>query len=78
MKNLSIQLDEHTYEETEKIINEIKVDRNLYINEAITFFNQRQKKKIFGRQLETESKLVQQDSMRVLAEFEKLNDDANH
>lgn len=76
MKNLSLKLDEKTFDETERIINEIKVNRNRYINKAIAFFNELQKKKILGRQLETESKLVQQESMRVLAEFEKLDDDA--
>ncbi len=76
MKNLSLKLDEQTFDETERIINEIKVNRNRYINKAIAFFNELQKKKILGKQLETESRLVQQESMRVLAEFEKLDDDA--
>ncbi len=76
MKSISIQLNEQTFDETEKIINKKKVDRNRYINEAIVYYNQFQQKKISGRQLETESKLVQQESMRVLSEFEKLNDDA--
>ncbi|MBA4140602.1 MAG: hypothetical protein H0X70_08880 [Segetibacter sp.] len=76
MKNLSLKLDEETFDETEKIINEINVNRNRYINKAISFFNQLQKRKILGKQLEIESKLVQQESMKVLEEFEKLEDDA--
>ncbi len=76
MKNLSLKLEEETFDETEKIINEINVNRNRYINKAISFFNQLQKRKILGKQLEIESKLVQQESMKVLEEFEKLEDDA--
>ena len=76
MKNLSLKLDDKTFEETEKIIEEININRNRYINKAVAFFNQLQKKKILGQQLETESRLVQEESMKVLAEFEKLDDDA--
>jgi predicted transcriptional regulator len=76
MKNLSLKLDEEVFDETEKIVSEINVNRNLYINKAIAFFNELQKKKILGTQLETESRLVQQESMKVLAEFEKLDDEA--
>ena len=76
MKNLSLKLDEQVFDETEKIIAEINVNRNRYINKAVAFFNQLQKKKILGQQLETESRLVQDESMKVLAEFEKLDDNA--
>ena len=76
MKNLSLKLDEDVFDETERILGEINVNRNRYINKAIAFFNELQKKKIIGKQLETESRLVQQESMKVLAEFEKLDDDA--
>ncbi len=76
MKNLSLKLDEQVYAETEKIVAEINVNRNRYINKAVAFFNQLQKKKILGCQLETESRLVQEESMKILTEFEKLNDNA--
>ena len=76
MKNLSLKLDDQVFDETEKILAEINVNRNRYINNAVAFFNQLQKKKILGQQLETESRLVQDESMKVLAEFEKLDDNA--
>ena len=76
MKNLSLKLDDQVFDETEKILGEINVNRNRYINKAVAFFNQLQKKKILGQQLETESRVVQEESMKVLAEFEKLDDDA--
>lgn len=74
MKTLSLKLDEIIYEETEKLLEKIKKPRNRYINEALHYYNQIQKKKIISEQLMKESKLVSDESMNVLNEFEKLED----
>ena len=74
MKTLSLKLDEIVYEETEKLLEKIKKPRNRYINEALHYYNQIQKKKIISDQLMKESKLVSDESMNVLNEFEKLED----
>jgi predicted transcriptional regulator len=74
MKTLSLKLDEIVYEETEKLLEKIKKPRNRYINEALQYYNQIQKKKIISEQLMKESKLVSDESMNVLNEFEKLED----
>jgi 3-methyladenine DNA glycosylase AlkD len=74
MKTLSLRLDEIIYEETEKLLEKIKKPRNRYINEALHYYNQIQKKKIISDQLMKESKLVSDESMNVLNEFEKLED----
>lgn len=74
MKILSLKLDEIIYEETEKLLEKIKKPRNRYINEALHYYNQIQKKKIISEQLIIESKLVSDESMKVLNEFEKLVD----
>jgi len=74
MKTLSLKLDEMVYEETEKLLEKIKKPRNRYINEALQYYNQIQKKKIISEQLIIESKLVSDESMNVLNEFEKLED----
>lgn len=74
MKTLSLKLDEIVYEETEKLLENIKKPRNRYINEALHYYNQIQKKKIISEQLMIESKLVSDESMNVLNEFEKLED----
>jgi predicted transcriptional regulator len=74
MKTLSLRLDEIIYEETEKLLEKIKKPRNRYINEALHYYNQIQKKKIISEQLMKESKLVSDESMNVLNEFEKLED----
>lgn len=71
MKNLSLKMDDSIFSETEKIVSKINKNRNRYINEAVAFYNLLQKK-IWAKQLQKESKLVQEESMKVLAEFEKL------
>ena len=74
MKNLSLKMDEVVFNETEKIINRISKNRNRYINEAVEFYNLLQKRRIISRQLQKESKIVLDESMKVLQEFEKLQD----
>jgi len=72
MKNLSLKMDDSVFEETERITAKISKNRNRYINEAVEFYNLLQKRRIISRQLKKESRLVQDESMKVLAEFEKL------
>lgn len=74
MKNLSLKMDDIVFQETERITAKINKNRNRYINEAVEFYNLLQKRKIISRQLEKESRIVQEESMKVLAEFEKLQD----
>lgn len=75
MKNLSLKMDDTVFDETERITTKISKNRNRYINEAVQFYNLLQKRKIISRQLQKESKIVQEESMKVLAEFEKLRDE---
>ena len=75
MKNLSLKMDDIVFNETEKITAKISKNRNRYINEAVEFYNLLQKRRIISSQLQKESKIVQEESMKVLAEFEKLPDE---
>ncbi len=75
MKTLSLKLDDHVFEETEKVVSELKLARNRYINEALTLYNQFNKRRFLKKKLAKESKLVSQSSYEVLAEFEKLADE---
>ena len=75
MKNLSLKMDDAVFNETEKITAKISKNRNRYINEAVQFYNHLQKRRIISGQLKKESKIVQEESMKVLAEFEKLRDE---
>lgn len=75
MKNLSLKMDDIVFKETERLLSKMNKNRNRYINEAVQFYNILQKRKIISQQLQKESKLVQEESMKVLAEFEKLRDE---
>ena len=68
-------MDDPIFEETEQILSEINKNRNRYINEAVQFYNLLQKRQILSKQLQSESRLVQNESMKVLAEFESLEDE---
>jgi len=75
MKNLSLKLDDAIFEETEKILNKVGKNRNRYINDAVEFYNLLQRRRILSQQLQKESRLVRDESMKVLEEFEALEDD---
>jgi hypothetical protein len=75
MKTLSLKLDEAIFLETETVITAIDKSRNRYINEALDYYNKLQKRKILAAKLTSESKLVNKESLKVLREFEKLNDE---
>lgn len=72
MKTVLLKLDDSTYGETESILTRIKKPRNRYINEAVAFYNNYQKRQLIEKQLKDESNLVKEESMRVLNEFESL------
>ena len=72
MKTLSLKLDDNIFEETEKVVSELKLARNRYINEALSMYNQFNKRQVLKIKLAKESKLVTQSSSEVLAEFEKF------
>jgi hypothetical protein len=74
MKTLSLKLDDIVYEETEQLLEKIKKPRNRYINEALQYYNRIQKRKIMSKLLIFESKLVSEESMKVLNEFDNLDD----
>ncbi len=74
MKTLSLKLDDIVYEETEQLLEKIKKPRNRYINEALQYYNRIQKRKIISNLLVLESKLVSEESMNVLSEFENLDE----
>ncbi len=68
-------MDDSVFEETESILSKVGKNRNRYINEAVQFYNLVQKRKILSKQLKKESKLVREESMKMLAEFENLENE---
>lgn len=75
MKAVSLKIDESIFSETERILSEMKMPRNRYINEAIDHYNRLQKRKLIEKQLKTDSYAVREESMNVLREFEDLGYD---
>ncbi len=73
MKTISLKLDDSVFEETEQVLSTIKKARNRYINEAVAFYNNIQKKKLLEEILKRESELVSANSMQVLQEFEAID-----
>ena len=73
MKTVSLKIDDSIFAETEKILSNIKIPRNRYINEAIEYYNKVQKRQILEKRLKVESSLVQKDSMNILKDFEKID-----
>lgn len=75
MKTLSLKLDDTIFEDTEKVVAELKLARNRYINDALNLYNIFNKRKVLKKKLTKESKLVTKSSSEVLVEFEKLIDE---
>lgn len=75
MKNLSLKMDDSTFQETERILTKVRKNRNRYINEAVQFYNLLQTRKLISKQLKAESRLVREESLKVLADFESLENE---
>lgn len=75
MKTLSLKLDTEIFNEAEEITSKLKLARNRYINEAVSIYNQFNRRRILKTQLAKESKLVSNSSIDVLHEFEELMDE---
>ena len=75
MKSISLKLQEQILMETEALLKHLQTSRNGYINEAVEYYNQYQRRKLIEEQLAQESKLVSEDSMHVLNEFEQFDDE---
>ena len=75
MKTLSLKLDDKIFDDAEEITAKLKLDRNRYINEAVSIYNLFNKRRLLKNQLAKESKLISKDSMDILHEFEKFVDE---
>lgn len=74
-KTLSLKLKDDIFVETEDIIKIIRKPRNVYINDALNFYNKFIKRKILKDRLNKESCLVSESSLEVLRELELLEDE---
>ena len=71
-KSLSLKLNDAVFEETEQMLKKVKMPRNTYINKALDYYNEYNKRNLLKSELLKESKLVSRDSMSVLHDFEEL------
>ncbi len=69
-KALSLKLKESIFKETEEITHHIHKARNSYINEAVAFYNKLFQRKLLKLKLARESKVVAENSLAILKEFE--------
>lgn len=74
MKSIALKLDDTIFEETDEITMELNMSRNRYINEAVAFYNQVQRRLLLEETLKRESELVRDESFRVLQEFEESDE----
>jgi predicted transcriptional regulator len=73
-KNLSLKLQDDIFEETEQVLRKVKQPRNAYINQAIHFYNKVIARRLLKSKLLKESNIVAANSMVVLEEFEKFEE----
>ncbi len=74
MKNISLKLRDDIFGDVEMIVKKVRKSRNAYINDAVSFYNQLNKRRGLKEQLLKESEAVRISSLEVLSEFEKLED----
>ena len=74
-KLLSLKIRDDIFLEVEKITKKKKIPRNAYINKALAFYNDLNKRKNLKEQLQYESNMVKKNSLEILDEFEKLEDE---
>ncbi len=73
MKIVSLKIDDSIFGETEKILSNMSIPRNRYINDAIDYYNKVQKRQLLEKRLKIESSLVKNESLNVLSDFEKID-----
>ncbi len=76
MKAMSLKLREDVFKEVEKVVREIRISRNAYINDALVLYNTLHRRKFLRAQLQKESRAVREVSLEVLHELENMEEDA--
>ncbi len=73
MKAISLKLKDEIFEEVEKMVKEIHVSRNAYINNALELYNKLHRKRKIRKLLKEASLNVGKQSMDILHEMEDLD-----
>jgi len=73
MKTAPFKIKDSTFEETEKLLSQLKKPWDNYVNEALEYYNSFQKKLILEEKLNKESDLVKADLLNILEDFESID-----
>jgi len=74
-KPVLLKISDDIFKETEAIISQSHVSRNAYINRALSIYNKLNRRRALKKQLQHESVLVRHNSLELLEEFERLEDE---
>lgn len=74
-KPVLLKLNDELFKETEEIISQTHISRNAYINRALPIYNKLNRRRALKKRLQHESGLVRHNSMELLEEFERLEDE---
>lgn len=74
-KLLSLKIKDDIFLEVEKITKQNKISRNAYISQALAYYNTLNKRRNLRKQLQYESTIIKNNSLEILEEFEKLEDE---
>lgn len=73
MKTVEINLDESKFNETNELRKRMGMTIAEYVSEALTLYNQSQRRRLLEEKLHFESKLVWKESIKVCREFDELS-----
>ena len=73
-KAISLKINDEIFKETEELVEKVHRPRNLYINQALSYYNRLIKRELLRKQYRSESRLVADESLRVNRELEELDD----
>jgi len=74
-KPVLLKINDEIFKETEAIISQKHISRNAYINQALSVYNKLNKRRVLKKLIQYESSLVRHNSLALLEEFEKLEDE---
>lgn len=74
-KAISVKIRDEIFEEVEEITKKMKTSRNAYINQALKYFNQINRRRLLKDTFARESQIVRENSLEIMEEFERIEDD---
>ena len=73
-KAISVKIKDDIFTEIEEIVSKLNIPRNSYINGALKYYNQLNRRKLLKETFSEESMLVRERSLQILDEFEQFEE----